>query len=363
MAYALGQYPTTYTINSLFQKINFIANKYHIGQALTPEEFTNLLVSTSDEHFSNEVNRMEAMAMQNSSVIFSKDILKGLEPFVTRKDSWTVANGILTLPKKFAKLMHVETTYGSPSKLLDVEYVGAALGAKLRQNPGIRDLTKAPFCVREGSYLRFFPKNLTSVNLVYLRKPWIPYYYYSVNTTYDTNEYAATEVKSYGSVKCTAAGSAGVHTVTLNHYHNEANPTVDLTTTIIATVTTTGTVVGDLITALATAINNGDSGFTAVTSTVTLANDTLTVTAPAGWGTTYNDVTCTISDATGNVITFAGGTAGSVQLEWDIQEWHKIEAIILAKVGINQRDADLVNFAMANEAKDDNVEKQIMPGR
>ena len=42
-------------------------------------------------------------------------------------------------------------------------------------------------------------------------------------------------------------------------------------------------------------------------------------------------------------------------------EWNKIEAIILSKVGINQRDIDLVNFSMANEAKNVNIEKQLIP--
>jgi hypothetical protein len=350
--------PAPYNINLLYQKLNFMANKYHIGQALTPEEFTTMLVSSSDEHFSNELNRLEAMMIQNPNIALSRDVLKGLEPFVTKKDSWTIptGTGVLNLPKRFAKLLKASSLYGSPvSRLLKVDYVSEVEADELRQNPGLRDLQKTPVCVREGSSLRFFPKNLTSVNLTYLRKPWIPYYHYTVDSTLDSQTYHVTEVRATKSIQCSA--SSTVVTITASMWWNEdtgvneGSKTIGVTSTASADPATT-------VAQIITTINNTDYGFYAETGS--LGSTYLKITAPAGWGDEYNTCTFTFSGATFATFALADGDDGSVQLEWDLQEWHKIEAIILAKVGINQRDGDLVNFAMANEAKDDNVEKQIL---
>jgi len=212
----------------------------------------------------------------------------------------------------------------------EIEIVSWEYLNRRKNSPLPPTLFERPAAAMEGQFFQVYPKAATDVTLIYLRRPKQPYYLYEANATTDLPDYVATqEFVSEGAVTVTNAGAAGdtisvtesVGTLVLGKYTVEDGDTISS------------------IAAMVVADINKRSVAHGYLAELTNVAGVIKVYAPTGTGVDGDSLTLAVT-AVGTVAAsvtsiFAGGIAGSTQIELEERDHEKVTEVILFNMGFN----------------------------
>lgn len=337
------------SLDYLFKLIKFIINKEKSGKSITPPDYNVLLDFASNQLFSIEYEKIRKYAVANETSLFEAiELGSPLTPFLDSLSAATLpSSGKLPKPPLFVYPRAMRGLYDSKPKKIDIissEYMNMRL-----TNPLSTPLTDEPAAEEKRTHIQIYPKSMTEVVLVFLRRPKKPWYEYTKNDTTDLPEYVSLqEVLGEAVITVTGAGADGDNILV-----KETSGTSDI---LLASVNSE---TGDTVTSMAGKIvedinrRNTAHGFTAE---LTSTDGEVKVFAPTGTGSDGNTKVLSVtaggtSAATVTTAFVASGTGvtGSTQLEWEPDKHNEIAMIILSQMGFNLSNEMLASYKKAME--------------
>ena len=174
------------TLQETRKNLDAIIKKEVRGNRISPDDYNRVLESSHEAFFKRKLDIY--LRTVNQEVLKDAELdVRFIEHFLTASTGNALAAGVLDLTgieatvADIAAIVSVKGTYASSFRKID--YVSPQAAQEMLHNLMGRRLTSYPICYRVGSNLNFYPTNVTSVDVIYVEWPDVPFldYYIDVN--------------------------------------------------------------------------------------------------------------------------------------------------------------------------------------
>ena len=162
------------TIDEVYKFINFIVKKSNAGGYVTPSEFNLLINRAQIQYFNklygNQNDYRYDRPVPKISYAVTEKISNSLSPFLSDKTTVTIdANGQCTTPTDMIQMVAVtKEVSGKEYEITRVEQDRVANNLSSYYDAPDADF---PIYAQLRTKLQFYPKNLASASIIYLKKP------------------------------------------------------------------------------------------------------------------------------------------------------------------------------------------------
>ena len=163
------------TIDEVYRFINFIVKKSNAGGYVTPSEFNLLINRAQIQYFNklygNQNDYRYDRPIPKISYAVTEKISNSLSPFLSDKTTITIdSNGQCTTPTDMIQMVAVtKEVVGKPEyEITRVEQDRVANNLTSYYDAPDTDF---PIYAQLRTKLQFYPKNLASASVIYLKKP------------------------------------------------------------------------------------------------------------------------------------------------------------------------------------------------
>lgn len=294
------------TIDQCFGILKYLGNANSYLADLSPDQFNLVWPNAEIRFFDKRYGDYGATKKINDTI----SVVKTPPIAITMPTSGSTA-GQYNFPADMLHESSVMATYNNTLQEV-TEFEDNRLGPKLSNSVDPPTL-EFPIYVRYATYLQFYPLNLGSAVLTYLKKPVWSFWSYTINGT----------ILTLG----TLTGGTGYVDGVYQNVYLAGGSGKGMQTTV--------TVAGGIVTVV-TVTNGGVNYLT--TDTLFVANSFL-----GGTGSGFNVRVATILANTPRPVYNSTNSINPIWLDTDI---YKIVSLILGDFGINTRDQEVMNYAL-----------------
>jgi hypothetical protein len=172
------------TLDKILAYCNYIASKEVEGRSMTIEQFNTVIDVVDIELFNFEWTKLEMAAAQTGQplarLFYSSSVLRPFKVFYGVSLIPGIAMGILSLPIDYAHYITVAVEYNGSIREVDIltdKEMIARRGSVLHKN-----LSLYPAGVVYNNYIQMYPKDVSNIEITYLRNPITPFYDHCIET-------------------------------------------------------------------------------------------------------------------------------------------------------------------------------------
>ena len=173
------------TLHELRSNLDVIIKKEVKGNRISPDDFNRVLESSWEAFFKRKLDIY--LRSINGQLKDAEHDLRYIDPYVMADTGNALAAGVLDLTTieaniiDIAAIIAVKGTYSAAYRKIDL--VSPQVAMEVHHNLMGRRLTSFPVCYRIYTDLYFLPTDITSVDVLYVKRPDVPFldYYIDVN--------------------------------------------------------------------------------------------------------------------------------------------------------------------------------------